>query len=90
MDPRRSVDPRLSRDPRRAQDPRLARMNGATGDAYQQHASSVPPPNPVQVTIPTAAPQPVVAQPSALLLNGPRIKQRPLFCVVCASNQVST
>lgn len=90
MDPRRSADPRLARDPRRAQDPRLARAAGA--DPRNGSNSPAPPP-PVNVYVQTHAPQPISAQSAPVLSEpvfaAPPYKQRPMFCVVCASNQVS-
>lgn len=92
MDPRRAADPRLARDPRRAQDPRLART--ASADPRARSDSPAPPPA-LNVPVQTLAPQPLSATPApASLLSDStaiatsHIKQRPLFCVVCASNQV--
>ena len=83
MDPRRSNDPRLTRDPRR--DPRLAR----TAET-RAHSGSPVPPGPVQVIVPTHAPQPHLAATPSILTNQTalKVKQRPLFCMVCANNQV--
>jgi hypothetical protein len=84
MDPRRLADPRLSRDPRRAQDPRLARVSG-----YADYAGSPVPQAPTNFTLPTHAPQPRAVQQPPVLVPESTVKQRALFCVVCANNQVS-
>ncbi|KAG8932987.1 RNA polymerase II subunit A C-terminal domain phosphatase [Tulasnella sp. 419] len=83
MDPRRAADPRLNRDPR-VRDPRLARAP-APATAEQR---SITPTAPV-VTQQPNQPFPVTSITStvaATTVQAP-FKPRPLFCVVCASNQ---
>lgn len=87
MDPRRAADPRLARDPRRAQDPRLQRAAAST-DLRARSDSPLPPP-PVNTTVATThAPQPLSVTAPPVLSESVLVKQRPLFCIVCASNQV--
>ncbi|KAJ6599155.1 phosphoprotein phosphatase [Mycena vulgaris] len=82
MDPRRR-DPRLARA-----DPRLQRLQ-------QDTPASTPTPPPQQLengytnqpTPPPSAPYQTDSQPPQSTPPAPAYKQRPLFCVVCASNQ---
>lgn len=86
MDFRRAADPRLARDPRRPQDPRLQRA--ASADPRARSDSPLPAP-PVNTTVATThAPQPLNATAPQVLSESIPVKQKPLFCVVCASNQV--
>ncbi|KAJ7047462.1 phosphoprotein phosphatase [Mycena alexandri] len=85
MDPRRARDPRLARA-----DPRLQRVQDTpaptpTPPPPIENGYATPPPN-------TLAPYTADAQPSQSAtpiptIETPTYKQRPLFCVVCASNQ---
>jgi len=92
MDPRRARDPRLARA-----DPRLQRLQQDTptptptppvphSGIENGYATPTPPPN-------ALAPYPVDSQPPPQsttpvpVVASPAYKQRPLFCVVCASNQ---
>jgi hypothetical protein len=91
MDPRRARDPRLARA-----DPRLQRVQQDTpaptptpppphsGAENGYYAAPTPPPN--TLTPYPTDPQPVQPVPG---VASPTYKQRPLFCVVCASNQVN-
>lgn len=79
-------------DPRRARDPRLARAD----PRLQQQATSSTPPNappPPRNTTPSqnhnTPPPPPSQQHSTPSSETPETyKERPLFCVVCANNQV--
>ncbi|KAJ7368203.1 phosphoprotein phosphatase [Mycena albidolilacea] len=89
MDPRRARDPRLARA-----DPRLQRVQQDTpaptptpppphsGAENGYYSAPTPPPN--TLTPYPTDPQPVQPVPG---VANPTYKQRPLFCVVCASNQ---
>ena len=93
MDPRRARDPRLARaqQQRQASDP-------PTPSAIPQHIKPQPPPQPIENDTPPHStptpPQPFLQATSELdMIPGldpppQTYKQRPLFCVVCASNQV--
>ncbi|KAJ7937142.1 phosphoprotein phosphatase [Mycena leptocephala] len=87
-------------DPRRARDPRLARADPRLQRVQQDTPASTPTPPPAQptsiengyATPPNAlAPYPADSLPSSSTpvptVETPAYKQRPLFCVVCASNQ---
>jgi hypothetical protein len=89
-------------DPRRARDPRLARADPRLQRVQQDTPASTPTPPPAQptsiengyATPPNAlAPYPADSLPSSSTpvptVETPAYKQRPLFCVVCASNQVN-
>ena len=95
MDPRRTRDPRLARvDPRLQQVPADSSSSATltppiplTVDALSNHQTdngnpnSPPPPSPVVEPSPSSTP-PNSSTPNSVY------KPRPLFCVVCASNQV--
>ena len=67
-------------DPRKARDPRLARADPRLN-------SQQPPPTAVWDDASAAAPQ--HTEPATdVAISQPKYKPRPLFCVVCASNQV--
>ena len=87
----------MSQDPRlraRNADPRLARNNHSVGmsepvmSTPPQYSSTsfVPPP---RLQSPNPIAQSYGQTPSGGLMGGVRVRNRPLFCVVCASNQVS-
>ncbi|KAJ7228756.1 phosphoprotein phosphatase, partial [Mycena pura] len=84
MDPRRARDPRLSRA-----DPRLQRVQQETTPF------STPTPPPVengytaQTLQPPTHPDSQSLQLTPPVAANPTYKQRPLFCVVCASNQAN-
>ncbi|KAJ7276296.1 Ssu72-like protein-domain-containing protein [Mycena haematopus] len=87
MDPRRARDPRLARA-----DPRLQRVQDTPAPTPPlpqpygiENGYATPPPN-------ALTPYPVDSQPTQVTtpvpaVASPAYKQRPLFCVVCASNQ---
>lgn len=91
-------------DPRRARDPRLARVqqrqasDSPAPSAIPLHVKPQPPPQPVENDTPPYStptpPQPFLQANSELdMIPGLDLppqtyRQRPLFCVVCASNQV--
>jgi len=91
-------------DPRRARDPRLARTqqrqasDSPAPSAIPPHVKPQPPPQPFENDTPPNStptpPQPFLQATSELdMIPGLDLppqtyKQRPLFCVVCASNQV--
>ncbi|KAG9002828.1 RNA polymerase II subunit A C-terminal domain phosphatase [Tulasnella sp. JGI-2019a] len=81
MDPRRA-DPRLTRDPRR--DPRLARPADPRIGSSSTPQPLPQAPAPYQGSSQYQQPQKEDPPPSASV---PKYKPRPLFCVVCASNQ---
>jgi len=83
MDPRRAADPRLARDPRRM-DPRLARppVQNDPRSIMSAPVSQFPGPS----SMAAYNQPPPVAPP--LVTQTTKYKARPLFCVVCASNQV--
>lgn len=93
MDPRRARDPRLAR----AQQQRQASDSPAPS-AIPPHVKSQPPPQPLENDTPPYStptpPQPFLQANSELdMIPGLDLppqtyKPRPLFCVVCASNQV--
>ncbi|KAI9574574.1 phosphoprotein phosphatase [Boletus coccyginus] len=84
MDPRRARDPRLARA-----DPRLQRVSSGSPAPPASQQQPWPPIDPQQVqyqTLPNAssnAPTPLSNDVSSASIYKPR----PLFCVVCASNQ---
>jgi len=94
MDPRRARDPRLARV-----DPRLQQVQADSNSS----ATLTPPTPPTFDSLsnyqiengnlnsppPQSMSQPPAAQPSASSTPNSPYKPRPLFCVVCASNQVS-
>ncbi|KAH7887832.1 phosphoprotein phosphatase [Phlebopus sp. FC_14] len=95
MDPRRARDPRLARA-----DPRLQRVASGSPAPLAQAQSSAPWPSTDQASsLQTAPQQGSYAQPLANANSSPAesfgnntfapsgYKARPLFCVVCASNQ---
>ena len=69
-------------DPRKARDPRLARA-----DPRLNHQQPPPAAPPVWDDTSVAAAQQVAPTTDVTNLQ-PKYKPRPLFCVVCASNQV--
>ena len=91
-------------DPRRARDPRLARAqqrqasDSPAPSAIPPHVKPQPPPQLIENDTPPYSaptpPQPFLQATSELdMIPGldpppETYKQRPLFCVVCASNQV--
>lgn len=93
MDPRRARDPRLARtqQQRQASDP-------PAPSAIPPHVKSQPQPQPFENETPPNStptpPQPFLQATSELEaipgldLPPQTYKQKPLFCVVCASNQV--
>ncbi|KAK1236740.1 RNA polymerase II subunit A C-terminal domain phosphatase [Marasmius sp. AFHP31] len=88
MDPRKARDPRLSRA-----DPRLQRLQSeATPTPPPQGSSQIPPAGPDDLTHPFGPPQSPSAATRLDEMESPGgeaepFKLRPLFCVVCASNQ---
>ncbi|KZW03994.1 Ssu72-domain-containing protein [Exidia glandulosa HHB12029] len=82
----------MSNDPRR-RDPRLARLPQASSSPVPPPAQPAQPqpqstPEPVASTSAAAAVAATAAEPAAPAAPAaPRYKDRPLFCVVCASNQ---
>lgn len=102
LDPRRARDPRLARaDPRlqRPQSGSPAPPPLAQPDAslYAQNGgiSAAPEPLPVMQMAAAGPSQPHIPLANPVMANTPlqngqpSFKIRPLFCVVCASNQVS-
>lgn len=103
MDPRRARDPRLARADPRLQQPQPQQQQQShtpipnNGINSNPGSHSVTPPQPFVTAIATVSSQilpPADASTSALTqpLNShspASLKTRPLFCVVCASNQVS-
>ena len=93
MDPRRARDPRLARAQQQRQ---LSDSPAPT--AIPPHVKPQPPPQPVENDTPPYSaptpPQPFLQATSELdMIPGldplpQTYRQRPLFCVVCASNQV--
>ena len=101
MDPRRVRDPRLGRaDPRLQQQQQRQQLHTPTpnnGITSNPGSHSVTPPQPFVTAVATMSSQippatdmsvPTSTQPQNHPL-APSFKTRPLFCVVCASNQVS-
>ena len=99
MDPRRVRDPRLARaDPRlQQQQPRQQLPTLNNGVTSNPGSHSVTPPQPFVNAVATMSSQippatdmsvPTLTQPQNTHV-APSFKTRPLFCVVCASNQVS-
>ena len=99
MDPRRTRDPRLARvDPRLQQVPAESSSSETltppippTVDALSNHQtdngdSNSPPPQPIPQS-PVVEPSPSSTPPNSSTPNS-LYKPRPLFCIVCASNQV--
>lgn len=70
-------------DPRRARDPRLVKTE-------PQYAANPPSANPTPATTDGAYTQPAAEPSSTTPTQVAPYKPRPLFCVVCASNQVCT
>lgn len=102
MDPRRARDPRIARTDPRQQQPQQLRQQLHTptpnnGINSNPGSHSVTPPQPfvtAMATVSSQVPPAADASTSALshppnLSSAPTFKTRPLFCVVCASNQVS-
>ncbi|KAJ6509946.1 phosphoprotein phosphatase [Mycena vitilis] len=87
MDPRRARDPRLARA-----DPRLQRVQQDTPPASTPTPPLPPPVENGYATPPPSALAPYASDSSQSMApapdaESPAYKQRPLFCVVCASNQ---
>ncbi|KAJ7781338.1 phosphoprotein phosphatase [Mycena metata] len=84
-------------DPRRARDPRLARADPRLQRVQDTPAPTPTPPPPIEngyatppqstLTSYTADAQPPQSATPIPTVETPAYKQRPLFCVVCASNQ---
>ena len=105
MDPRRARDPRLARADPRLQQPQpqqqqqrqqLPTPTPNNGFNSTPGSHSVTPPQPfvtamatVSLQIPSAADASTSALTHPDTPSAPNFKTRPLFCVVCASNQVS-
>ena len=101
MDPRRARDPRLARvDPRLQQalaDPSSSSVTPtppipATVDALSSHQTEnedPKPPSPQSVSQPPPAETSLSSTPPNSSTPNSSYKPRPLFCIVCASNQVS-
>jgi hypothetical protein len=101
MDPRRARDPRLARpDPRQQQPQQRLQLHTPTpnnGINSNPGSHSITPPQPfvtamatVSSQVPPAADASTSASTHSMNLpSAPGFKIRPLFCVVCASNQVS-
>src|ERR1700761_1175259 len=100
MDPRRVRDPRLGRaDPRLQQQQQRQQLHTPTpnnGITSNPGSHSVTPPQPFVTAVATMSSQippatdmsaPTSTQPQNPP-SAPSFKTRPLFCVVCASNQV--
>ncbi|KAI0254227.1 Ssu72-like protein-domain-containing protein [Lactifluus subvellereus] len=100
MDPRRARDPRIARTDPRQQQPQQLRQQLHTptpnnGINSNPGSHSVTPPQPfvtAMATMSSQVPPAADASTSALshppnLPSAPAFKTRPLFCVVCASNQ---
>jgi len=82
MDPRRVVDPRLSRDPRRRIPSNNAPPAPSRPISEPPNFTPYQPPTTTPYTPPASVPTPTLVVPVV-----PTLKQRPLFGVVCASNQ---
>jgi RNA polymerase II subunit A C-terminal domain phosphatase SSU72 len=98
MDPRRTRDPRLARtDPRQQQHQQLHTPTPNNGINSNPGSHSITPPQPfvsAMATVSSQVPSAAEASTSALTHSmnppsAPGLKTRPMFCVVCASNQVS-
>jgi RNA polymerase II subunit A C-terminal domain phosphatase SSU72 len=87
MDPRRARDPRLARaDPRLQRQPNTPPVQADPSRSYPNPNNSAPPLQNFAPSWPEQDAKPALSEPPP---SDGAYKARPLFCVVCASNNVS-